>query len=664
MNIILEELPLLDKDYIKELIYVFDENKKVDNSIEFTTKFSIRLQTKLFNKEFEESLNVLKKNGFFILKERLLEKRTLQDVANCQNISRERVRQIENDSIKRLAMYMPRELLFKVRDTLVVKKIVCKDDIPLKEEHLNIFINVISHPKFPKRFTYDSNFDALIPDSSSSYKEIKKKLKSLLLSFDKYICTQEEVLDYISFISNNIEPSFILKKFLENGDMAYYENNRLFMKSSLTTKNKIAEFIYSLFPEGFDTYKRVDEFRSYLIKYFPEKFDSKTKDRTITGLVSLSEKIVLWEWGKYIHIRYIQDILENYDFSDLIRHIDNELNSLLSVDITGFFNEHKELLIEFGISTEHTLYTLLKLQYPDNYNYLSSPRVALVGTEKFELKEILLDTMNSNKIYSIEELIGTLKSPFHRIQQLIDRTDEIISVDTQMYINKKFINISNDLLDEIIIYLNIKVKELDFIYVGLVIDEFRTKLNSISEYSLEITLLDLLKKYNVKKDFNISNKRIVNKDYVITRHSLNFHYLLDQFMYEKNQISKNELFEYFYIRGLDARVIMNYYLYSRLKLLVRIDEETFVKLNYIGIDESKINKINALVEANFTNNVLELRIDELIKKIKTDIPNIVIDWNRFILCDILYKDLFRVLPSAENPQYIELKKDIDNEEIC
>jgi hypothetical protein len=46
-----------------------------------------------------------------------------------------------------------------------------------------------------------------------------------------------------------------------------------------------------------------------------------------------------------------------------------------------------------------------------------------------------------------------------------------------------------------------------------------------------------------------------------------------------------------------------------------------------------------------------LHIDEFIKIIINDLPKFSVNWNRYILSDILDKNIFRVMPSSENPQY-------------
>lgn len=664
---VIEFLPEL-KNEILESFYNFDQVNIDNEIISFHSKIPITLKRtesinnetigsqvkhdKHFDTEVEKGLSKLPKNAQPILIARLIENKSLQETGDSLGITRERVRQIEEASIKKVPVLFPKDLIMGIRELANQKGIIYRSDVPLENnKNIDLIFAIFSHKKFPKRLTYDVDYDALVLEFTHTFQQVKNRLQELLRSMDEAVCSIEEMQDYIKYLVGDFDAAFILNKMVESGELVHVDDDSLFMKSLFTRKRSRVEFIYSLFADGFETYKKVDKLREYLNEYFPNVFTEST-DRAITGLASLSEKILLWEWGKHIHQKYVQDILENYDFSNLLEYLDNELETLLAVDLSSYFHQHEKALTEFGIPSEHALHTMLKLKYPEDYTYQDSPRVSLAGAERMELKKVLLDAMNENRTYSLDELMDILKSPSHRVQQLINRTDEIISVDTFTFIKRQYIDIANELLDEIVIFLNERVRQFHFLYVGLVIDNFRTQLNALSNYNIEVALLELLKKFNVEKDFQISNRRIVDKNYTITRNSLNFHYLLDQFMDDKNRISKNELFEYFYVRGLDSKLIMNYYMYSKLKLLARIDEETFVKLSSISLDEKRIHKINALVE---THAGSEVRIDQLIEEIRDNLPNIDVDWNRYILSDILDRDLFKVIPSSENPQYIEVK---------
>ncbi len=58
------------------------------------------------------------------------------------------------------------------------------------------------------------------------------------------------------------------------------------------------------------------------------------------------------------------------------------------------------------------------------------------------------------------------------------------------------------------------------------------------------------------------------------------------------------------------------------------------------------------METLYDNN---LSIDDMILIFKDKLPKISIEWNRFLFADLLDRNLFRILPSQENPQYIEMK---------
>ena len=649
-------LMLDSTDELHESSLLFDSIEILKDKAIFTTIIPVVMPSQEAYAPLDETINQafskIDGRSLEVLELRLGEGLTLADTGEQLGITRERVRQIESTILRKLSALLPSKLFEGLISKFDNTPIVFVEQLPIKNPKLrHLLVGVLSHKNFRRRIIFDSDFQAFVKDKKYIYHNVKNDLTRLLTSLDETICTRETLESHLIHLFPLIDVTTVINKLIEDDDIRIIDGDKYFFHTIYSTKRSKVEFIYTLYPDGFETNKNFLELKEQLTFYFPDVFDNDSK-RAITALSSMSDNILLWEWGKHIHKMFIQDILDNYDFTDLQNYIDRELETLLAVDLSGYFHQHEEALTQFGIPSEHALHTLLKLKFPDEYTYQDSPRVSLAGTERLELRKVLLEVMSENRTYSLDELMELLKSPMHRVQQLIDRVDEIISVDTFKYIKRKYIELPNSLLDEIVHYLNDEVKKLHFLYVDLVIDKFRANLNSINQYNSATTLLELLKKYNVEKQFQISNRRIVDKDYTITRNSLNFHFLLEQFMDDRDEISKNELFEYFYIRGLDAKHIMNYYIFSKLKLLARIDDETFMKLSSIGLKEKDIQKVNALVE---TNSSPELRIIDLIEKIKDNLPHIKINWNRFVLSDILDKELFRVIPSSENPQYIECK---------
>lgn len=645
----------LEDDAFFENYLIFDAYKMKNEKVIFTTSIKIISKDEneiFYDDEINAAINKLKDNYQEVLKLRIQDGLTLADTGVQLSLTRERVRQIEEQVIRKLSTWFPNKFLLDLKQKIEDKKILFLSDLPVKNEELKQLVcNVISHKKFRNNFIFDKSFETIIISREYTWNNIKLNIRNFMISIEDAVCTINDLHAFILYLYPKQKTDIFIKKLISDDEISRIEKDKVFFKNIFKTKREKVEYIYTLFKDGFETKKNVEVLREKLNNFFPDIF-TNDKNRAITGLADGSPNIYLWDWGKYIHIKHIQDVLLNYDFTDILKYIDNELNNVLAVDLDRFYELNKTNLVSLGIPSKYALHTLLKLKYPNDYSYQDSPRISSSGTERLDLSKVLLNVMVEKRTYTLEELMRLLNSPRDRILQLVERIDDIITVDTFIYIKKENVKISTTILEDIILYVNKQVKELNFLYIGLIIDKFRDQLFSISQYNMEIALIDLLKKSNLKKDFNISNHRIVDSSYPITKSSLNFHYIIEQFMGSKNTISKNELFNYFFIRGLNLNNIMNYYIYSNLKKIVRINEDTFIKLDSIGLHEDKIRSITFLVENKYKEN---LHIDEFIENIINDLPKISVSWNRYILSDILDKNIFKVMPSTENPQYLEAK---------
>ena len=237
-----------------------------------------------------------------------------------------------------------------------------------------------------------------------------------------------------------------------------------------------------------------------------------------------------------------------------------------------------------------------------------------------------------------------------RVQQLIDNTNEVIQVEAYLYKRKDFLAFSDELFIRIVEYTEMRVNELNFIYIELIIDKFEEELNQYTQYDLQMILLELLKKNPENRKYNISNTRVVKSDYPLTRDSLNFHVLIKELLGDRDTISINEIVNYFVKRGLSQDRIMMYFRYSKLKEMVRLNTETFTSIDKIGLTKGLIDKVNILLENSLS---FEVHIDDVLKNYK--LPTISVEWSRFILTDISDFTKFTFTPSRENPIYIVKK---------
>ncbi len=644
---------ILSKDLLSELYVNFSNYSVTDESIVFESRFSTFYKKPIvyIDNEIIAGLSLLSPENVQLLISRLVYNKKLQEIADDTNITRERVRQIESQSIKQFFATVNRSIIINIIQKLSEQSVLFFDDIPVKSTELKLlFCSILSYKKSRKAL-FDKEIMALVENSAFSFTGLLNKIEQYLIKMDKALFSREDLIDTLQLLFpkvDNIEKLILPlehEKKLRKIDAEQY-----FFPFLYKPKRPMLEFIFSLYPKGLELHKEIDFITNELNKFFPGVFKDKEKKRAITALVGFSDDVLLWGWGRYLHIKYIYPILEEYDFSSVLDYIDEHLNDT-QIDLLSCFEVFEGELVPMGISNKYALHTCLKLKYPEEYSYQDSPWISKAGTERRELRQTLRNLMIENRNYSIDELIDLMHTSRTRLQQLIDNTDDIIQIDAFQYKKKEFLAFSEELLERIIQYANKKVKELDFIYIELIEDEFKNELSQYSQYDVRMLMLELLKKYSNEKEFNISNTRIINKDYLLTKDSLNFHVLIEELLKDKNTISINEIANHFVKRGLAQNRIMMYYYTSKLKRIVRLDKETFTSMEKIGLTQKNVEKINLLLENNLID---EIHIDDILMNYK--LPVISLEWNRFILTDSTDYGKFIFSPSRENPVYIAKKE--------
>jgi predicted XRE-type DNA-binding protein len=614
--------------------------------------YSINEEISTIDKDIEDIYNSLSQDYQYILNYIINEKKSQPQIAEIIGKSKQRVNQIYEAAIRKIYSVLPTKLVDLVKNSIIEIGYFPINNLPVKNLFLkNIVIDVLCFRKLKQKFDVNRQLNILIMDRKFRYVNLVSEIIQKVQNIDDKLINFVDLSKLIKSKISNFNAQEFINVLIKNDELIQI-NDKYFFKSLYKRKRDKVELIYKISPEGFST-ENFEELYQKLELYFPNEF--KNEDiRNILNVALFTGNIILWDWGrKYIHVDYIQTILEEYDFADLINYLHSSLETMEQIDLNNYFEDNKQSLIEYGIISKYALHSLLKIKYPEEFSYQDSPWVSSLGTERIDLRDTIAKFMDENRIYQLNELSESLQTTNTRIQQLIDRTNEIIIVDTFQYMKREYINFPNELIQTIIDYINEIIENFQFVYIGLIVQKFRKELNIITQYNREILLLDLLKKTNSKKFFNISNTRIVSKNYKITRNSLNFHYIVETNMLNKTEsINKNQLFDFFIKRGLSSINMMNYYVYSKYKSIVRIDEDTFIKLKDINLCEKDIIDINKIL-IGFVDN--EINIDELIVKIKNSLPNITCEWNRYLLSDILDNDIFEFYPNRIEPIYIKLK---------
>lgn len=648
---LLKFIPYKNKDIKLRIIEKLVDNKILELNDHQYTYIELKY---IYEDKIILALDNLKEDQLNVLIYRFINHLTLEEVGQKISKTRERIRQIEEASLKKLYTLFPKELLHEIRSHMSRYNILPIDKIQVRNSnHKALIIAILCYKKLKFNYHFSKELNAVVVSNEYKYHAIVSKLLNQIKDTEETLLTKEELIKHIKNILPNFKSIILINTLLDNNDLSTI-NDKYFFHTQYKTKRNMVELIFQLEENGYETMKESSKIKSILDSFFPNSFSDSDMGRNIATYAQTNENIILWDWGRYIHIKHIQYIIDDFDFTGVMNYLNINLENATQVDLNGYFEQYKTVLINFGITNKYALHSLLKIKFPDDFSYQDAPWISNSGTKRQELGSALLSVMKEKRVYTLDELSDKLQTKNPRVQQLIEKQKNIITVDTFRYIKKTDLDFPMTLLHSIIDYIDSIIEDLNFIYIDLIIDKFRIELNGLNQYNKESILLDLLKKCTISKKFNINKTRIINSNYPITRQSLNFHYIIENNLLNKVQVlDKNNLFNYFISRGLSNHRIMLYYLYSKYKTVVRQDENSFVLITSIGLNNEKIENLNILILENLKD---EQNVDDLLLELKEQLPKISLLWNRYTLGDLLDNDLFDFYPNRVEPIYIKLKK--------
>jgi len=622
---------------MNELNLYFNEKKELETKIIYQTKFVIEnkfLHFYFFDEDLIKDLSTIKKEQLEILEMRVYGL-TLQEIADIKGLTRERVRQIESDIVKKILLFHSiQKLLNFINNYINKKSIFFLDELPLNDNYLKkLFVYVINKPKIKLLF-FDKVFQSFILNDKFGFENLKNKLNKYIDS-ENYLIDSNQFEELYPIKTEKIYTIFIENKIIKGID------NKIFIMFSLKSQREKLEFIMTLFPDGIEHKKNADLIRDKCIYFFGDEC-KKINDRNLISPLDHSEKIYLKDWGKYIHIKYIQSILENsLDF--VIEYLEDELEDI-QINLDECFNKFKNKLENIGIDNKYFLHTILKLKYPEEFNYNDSPWIVPKGVQKVELTKTLEKIVKENKVYYFNDIKNKLKIPNLRLKALLSKNKNIIRISEYGYLNKKYLIFDDR---EIQSWIEDKLKKLDFFYVELLLDKFINQLNEkfvyLDDFEAKFFVLDYFYKYN--KDYIVTETRFMNTNLLNGYNDFNFHKLIEKYLLNtKQEISMPEVISFYQQRGLKENIIKNRLFHTVEKFVCRIDEKNIVSLKSLKIDKEIIYKINELVK----DIQQEISLEDFIQQHN-------LNYSKYTITDILNSRYITILPSRENPIWIEKK---------
>ena len=460
---------------------------------------------------------------------------TLKRLGELLGLSRERVRQLINKAEEALV----KSVAPKVGSiSLTIRK-----DLKVKNGIVSFqeYNDIIQIPKYTSqhiidqilellnaRFSIDWNSGVIWWCKKDQIEGIYKKINEVLkertasepLSITIEIveeCVSQVLInegfgrndEYFTKIQNDIS-TVIIDKFLRNS------YSKCFAFADTSRSDLICHLFGILFPDGAFIHKETEKIRQKIASVLPEIL-KRNKKTYIPSVLTRSDKIFLWDFGKYIHKDNISVDWDLIDviIGDCIKRFEDEIASSAVPIIRSniLFKRFRSELIDSGIPNHTALYSIIRYRKHPQIIVNDYPNIyyAKVG-KPANIRNLISDYFSSFKTpvsreeqttYFCEER-GWERYELH---QLFSSNDDIIVLDDSQIIDRKRLKINNSKLHQLAEMIEKEIMNSNAkIHLRVFLSRHPVLWAEISNYSDSVTLIGrLLSKLN-RYQFRISRQ--------------------------------------------------------------------------------------------------------------------------------------------------------------
>jgi len=421
-----------------------------------------------------------------IVNERLwpitLNKRTLEDIASDWLISRERIRQIEKRTRKKILQQYRKDIVdiaeAITQDLTSCRNLTAISQLPFNLHTSNLRIQRIVSELFllvNEQLYFDWKFDLV---SSKGEKLINKLCQSIrknvqMVNKDK-LFSEETLKNAVTEVISKNQLNSTTLKYLLIRKVKEKENitssGELFCFGKINKQDKIAVAFEKRFPEGLEIHKKSD----YLLKCLQE-FDSKSycksNPRSVIARLVYHPDIFLWGRGFYMHRK---SLVFNIDIVIqasvwIIHRFDQGYNKF---QIELVYNYFQKEMIEGGIPNEYALYTLVRTLENGRIGQRKFPSLVDLQSDT-DILETVVEELDNYLLTAEKEISLTdLKKEFIEIRGWKDyglhlklsSSEVIYPWLNHSYIHLKYLEINYSKLDQLIDAIQNKIIAINSAY--------------------------------------------------------------------------------------------------------------------------------------------------------------------------------------------------------
>ncbi|MGL4653782.1 sigma factor-like helix-turn-helix DNA-binding protein [Cetobacterium sp.] len=431
-----------------------------------------------------------------LLVDRLENNKTLEEIGNLRNISRERTRQIEIKLKQTIAN------VFKNTNLNIALKIEAdfKDEISLNEMfHLfgkdyRFLVSFLKRNEIFSRPFYIDFLDLFLFDRRERFFKIFYSLEFTNILTTENVKTIRSSFKSFKWITQDEIEKIITKLGYEKHGKYYVQNSgykdilELYFVKLVSHPLRVDENTIKLIIE--DINSKLD------YNLYAEEIKNITENTTVylarrlEGLLSRIDGIIMTDSRTYIHINKIKYNVEEFlNLKDTILSFNENY-----IDSIAVYKNLENILNNIGIYSDHVFYSLFKHHFAAELNLSTNgnSRVLTIGEQGFNRVEELEKFIEGEaKILEKSYIQEKLNYSNVSLNNAIDNSNKIISFD------RSFIGLIN--------FVNMNNSEID-LFKSMVI---------WNENDGNISIPELISKINLNKGFkNFIKKNEINKYFI------------------------------------------------------------------------------------------------------------------------------------------------------
>ena len=617
---------------IDALISIFCED--VEQFIEKINKYSVNKQEVLKNlkNEFDE---IIKPEWAAIIKKRFdfnsMQKRTLADIGNELNLTRERVRQIENKVIQKLI-----ERINDI-DTILYcfYKDIKKDNIDfitleellkyIGNEQLSRYLIIILSLK-ETSIIYDEEYGIIYNSKEITLEEILYEAQNQL----KPIIPISDVINYDK-----------VKKYILDHEYKIYQG-KILVRKGINISSIYMNEIKECFDSGYNIGSEDDY--NKLINILTEKYG----DIEIPSMHSIQAMIdrddfVQINRGAYKAREYAVNLPEK-----LVEEItDYIIKNSPIVPYSLIFEKFKRILERIGIDNRFYLKGVIDNKIPKEFNttrdfintnsneeltlYNVMPKIFKEFDDEFTMEDIKQKMPGLNE-YNYENYVRA------------EEENGLIRISPKTYIYIKKLNITQETktqlknyIDNLFEKMESKILTVQKIYANLSImnRELLNKLHITARFG-DFELFSIIK-YLFKEDYYYS-RPVISKEENFTTSS---YLLIKEYVRKMDKFSYNDIKNYIYKMHIGGLYSYMNFMEDLSDEYVQINKDSMMKIEKFEISEDKLERIKDFVDLLLKGK--DFRTDNFDGYFM--LPKLNKPWNKYLLIGIIrsyFKDEYEI----------------------